>query len=62
MLVADIQYRLKGIDVFGIYQTGRNYVWFIEFKREEDNLSKYQEYPGRNTLPQYQRCWNNTPR
>lgn len=25
-LVADINYRLKGIEVFGIYQTGRHYV------------------------------------
>ena len=45
MLVADIQYRLKGIDVFGIYQTGRNYVWFVEFNREED-MRSFIKVPG----------------
>ena len=36
VLVADLQGRLKGLDVHEIYQTGRSYIWYIEFTKEED--------------------------
>ena len=36
MLVADIHGRLKDLDVHGIYQTGKSYIWYIEFNKEED--------------------------
>ena len=41
MLVADLHGRLKDLDVHGIYQTGRSYIWYIEFNKEEDMRDNY---------------------
>ena len=44
MLVADLHHRLKDLDVHGIYQTGRSYIWYLEFEKEE-HMREFIEIP-----------------
>ena len=34
-LLADIRFRIKDKKILAMYQTGKNYIWFVEFNTEE---------------------------
>ena len=34
-LLADIRYRVKDKKILALYQTGKNFIWFVEFNSEE---------------------------